>query len=137
MSNATNLPPTPDQPPDAAPPPDVPPDTPPDMITIHIRRRPLYEWLGWLIWLIVLGVLLEFCLVSFREHEGQAGVLAGALFLFLLLAGLIVEGMHQADLRSQYRQIAAPPPDQPLTDVLDFNPPALDDFTGDRDEHPR
>ena len=128
MSNATNLPPTPDQPPDA----------PPDMITIHIRRRPLYEWLGWLIWLIVLGVLLEFCLVSFREHEGQAGVLAGGLFLFLLLAGLIVEGMHQADLRSQYRPSAAPPSDQPMPDDgLDFNPPSLNDFTGDRDEHPR
>jgi hypothetical protein len=62
----------------------------PKFHTVRIRRRPLYEWLLWLVWLIALALLLEFVLSSLAEYERQAATLAGALFVGLLLAGLIV-----------------------------------------------
>jgi uncharacterized membrane protein YbjE (DUF340 family) len=84
------------------------------MITIRLRRRPLYEWLAWLVWLIVLLIILEYAIASFAEHEQQAGITAGALFTFLLTAGLIVEAVQQVESRSPYRQHnMAEPPEHP------------------------
>ena len=86
-----------------------------ERLTIRISKRPLYQWLAWFVWLIVLGILAEFALTSFAEHETQAGILAAALLAGVLLAGLIVEGMHhieQASIR-RYRS-----PDESETDDI-------------------
>ena len=80
-------------------------------ITIRIRRRPLYEWLLWLVWLILLAILGEFTLGSFAEQEPQAGITAGALFVCLLVAGLIVWAMQRAESHSPYRPPAPPEDD--------------------------
>ena len=67
----------------------------------RLRRRSLAEWCGWLIWLIMLGILLEYAVTSMAEDERQAGILAGVIALGLLFAGIIVEVMKGVDLRSQ------------------------------------
>jgi hypothetical protein len=82
----------------------TPAQEPEPEITIRIRRRPLYEWLFWLIWLILLAILSEFTLGSFAEQEPQAGITAGALFVCLLVAGLIVWAMQRAESHSPYRR---------------------------------
>lgn len=68
----------------------------------RLRRRSLAEWCGWLIWLIMLGILTEYAIASIAEDEHQAGVLAGVIALGVLLAGIIVEVMKGIDLRSRY-----------------------------------
>lgn len=83
------------------------PDDPDNLPSAEARavktRRPLYEWLAWGLWLITLGILLEFALTSFVEHETQAAVLASALMVGLLLAGLIVEAIQRIERASAYR----------------------------------
>lgn len=69
--------------------PEKPSDKSSRFFTVSIRRKPLYEWLLWGLWLLVLLVLLEFTLESRREYEWQAATLAGALFLIVLVAGMI------------------------------------------------
>ncbi len=74
----------------------------PDYYTFRLRRRSFTEWCGWLIWLIMLGILVEYAITSLSEDEPQAGILAGVIALGLLLAGIIVEFMKSVDLRSEY-----------------------------------
>ncbi|QPC84475.1 hypothetical protein G4Y79_08890 [Phototrophicus methaneseepsis] len=76
-----------------------------DHYVIRIRRRPLAAWMGWLLWLLMLGILLEYALTSFGEYEPQAGILAGALFCGLLLAGAIIGFVQTAEGRSKYRDL--------------------------------
>lgn len=68
----------------------------------YVRRRSLAEWLMWLIWLVILLILLDYSLVSFIEDEPQAGILSGAIFMGLLLAGMVVEVVKIIDRRSEY-----------------------------------
>lgn len=69
---------------------------------LRIRRRSLAAWMGWLIWLIALVILLEYAIASFREHEQQAGIIAGAIFVGLLIAGIIIEVVRSIEIRSPY-----------------------------------
>ncbi|MBK8027225.1 MAG: hypothetical protein IPK19_39000 [Chloroflexi bacterium] len=70
---------------------------------LRIRRRSTAEWLAWVLWIVLLAVLLEYSLGSFAEYEQQAGILAGALFVGLLIAGVIIHFMRGIDVRSPYR----------------------------------
>ncbi len=70
-------------------------------LSVRIRRRPLYEWLLWLVWLIALALLLEFALSSIAEYEPQAATLSGALFVGLLIAGLIVWFVRRVEAEEQ------------------------------------
>lgn len=70
---------------------------------IRVRRRSVREWLALILWLTALLVLLEFTISSRYEREGQAAVLAGALFVGLLLAGLIVQVMRGVEATSPLR----------------------------------
>lgn len=81
-------------------------------ITIRIRRRPLREWLAWWIWLVVLAILGEFALSSFAEQEVQAGITAGAIFVSLIVAGLIVWAIQRAEQHSPYRHLPDPDDDR-------------------------
>lgn len=74
--------------------------------TFRIRRRSCSSWMAWFLWGIVLFILLEYALSSFSEHEPQAGLLAGALFLGLLMAGLILEFVKIVESRSPYNNLA-------------------------------
>ena len=89
--------------PDLHPTPSATPHRTDSEITIRVRRRTLREWLAWLVWLILLGILGEFALTSFAEQEPQAGITAGALFMTLLIAGLIVWAIQRAENLSPYR----------------------------------
>ncbi len=73
-----------------------------DHYTFRLRRRSFAEWCGWLIWLIMLGILVEYGITSISEEEPQAGILAGVIAFGLLFAGIIVELMKSVDLRSEY-----------------------------------
>jgi hypothetical protein len=64
---------------------------------IRIKREPLYVWLGRLIWLICMVVLLEYALQSRQEREPQAAITAGALCLFLFIAGVLVEVVRHVE----------------------------------------
>lgn len=66
---------------------------------VRIRRRSAAEWCLWLLWLIALGLLAEFALTSFGEHERQAAILATMLALGWLFGGIIVEVMKSLALR--------------------------------------
>jgi hypothetical protein len=74
-----------------------PKDSPDDAQYIRIKREPLYVWLGRLVWLIGMAVLLEYALQSRQEREPQAAITAGALCLFLLIAGVIVEVVRHVE----------------------------------------
>jgi hypothetical protein len=72
-------------------------DSPDDTQYIRIKREPMYVWLGRLVWLIGMAVLLEYALQSRQEREPQAAITAGALCLFLLIAGVIVEVVRHVE----------------------------------------
>lgn len=84
------------------------PEQPPNDIdtrryhVLRLRRRPLAAWLAWLVWLIALVILLEYAFASFAEHERQAGIIAGAIFVGLLAAGIIIEVVRSIEIRSPY-----------------------------------
>jgi hypothetical protein len=73
---------------------------------IHLRRRSAREWLSGFSWLILLIVLLEYTLRSLDEHEPQAAVLAGALFLGLLIAGIVFQIVCSIESRNPYQNNA-------------------------------
>jgi hypothetical protein len=70
-------------------------------ITLRIRRRPWYAWLGWMLWLGMLAILLEFANASRREYETQAAVIALLAFLFVLVGGLVLGQMHRIEAEEQ------------------------------------
>lgn len=74
--------------------------TPPRYHHLRIRKRVLTEWLGWLLWILLLALLFEYTLTSIQEGEHQAAVLAGGLSVGLLAAGLIVNIMRGIDAHS-------------------------------------
>lgn len=51
--------------------------------------RPLWVWSAISTWVMVLAILLEYTLASLAELEPQAAILAGAIFIGLLMAGII------------------------------------------------
>lgn len=75
--------------------------TQPRYYHLRIRKRILTEWLGWLLWFLLLALLLEYTLTSIEERETQAAVLAGGLFFGLLAAGVIVNIMRGIDARGR------------------------------------
>ena len=68
----------------------------------RLRRYTFAEWCGWIIWIIALGILLEYALTSFAEDERQAGIVAGVIAFGLLLAKIIVEVMKNVNLHNKY-----------------------------------
>lgn len=66
-------------------------------IVVRIRRRPPHAWLSWLLWGLVLAVLLEYAVSSLYEHETQAAVIAGLVFIFVLSGGLIYGYMRRIE----------------------------------------
>ena len=72
---------------------------------IRIRRRSLAEWLAWLMWFIIIVIILEYVLVSFNDHETQAGIVASMMFVGLLVAGLIIEIMRTIESRNQHQDL--------------------------------
>lgn len=68
---------------------------------IRIKREPLYVWLTRLLWLIGLVLLLEYALQSHHEREPQAAITAGALWLVLLVAGVIVEVVRYVEAQPE------------------------------------
>lgn len=69
--------------------------------SVRIRRKPLYEWLLWCLWLTALLMLLEFTLASRSEYEWQAATLAGALFLIVLVGGVIAGVIRRIEAEEQ------------------------------------
>ncbi|MFW5708840.1 MAG: reductive dehalogenase [Chloroflexota bacterium] len=67
---------------------------------IQMRRRSLSEWLAGVVWIIVLFILLEYIFSSFQENEVQAAALAGALFIGVLLAGIITQIVRNVEARA-------------------------------------
>jgi hypothetical protein len=68
----------------------------------RLRRRSLAEWLAWLVWFVLLIVFLEYAITSFAEYERQAAIVAGAIFVGLLAAGIIIEVVKSIEIRSPY-----------------------------------
>lgn len=66
---------------------------------IRIKRESLHIWLGRLVWLMCMAMLLEYALQSRQEREPQAAITAGALCLFLFIAGVIVEIVRHVESR--------------------------------------
>ena len=77
----------------------------PDYFFLRIRRRPCASWMAWFLWLVALAILLEFSLASFAEREVQPGVVAGGMFVVLLMAGLIIEITKIIESHSVYRDV--------------------------------
>jgi hypothetical protein len=92
--------------------PSAPEPTPKNRPVFCLRRRSLAEWLAWLLWLMTLIIVLEYSLTSFREHERQAGILAGAMFIGLLLAGIIIEVIKNVEIYSPYHDLSDQPPEE-------------------------
>jgi 4-hydroxybenzoate polyprenyltransferase len=61
----------------------------------------LYEWLLWIVWFIVLILLAEYTLGSRREMEWQAATLSSALFLIVLLGGVITGVIRRIEAQDQ------------------------------------
>jgi len=72
--------------------------------TLRLRRRNRSEWIAILIWILLLGILLEFAVISVQESAPQAAVLGSALFVGLLGAGIIVQIMRGVEARHEHRQ---------------------------------
>lgn len=108
-----------------------------DEHVIRIRREPLYVWLARLVWLIGLIVLLEYALASRQEREPQAAITAGALFLVILLAGVITEIVRHIESQPESRMMREMAREQSLNDRIDtsrdtlHHPPSIADNTGD------
>lgn len=110
---------------------------------IRIRREPLYVWLARFTWVIVMILLLEYALKSHQEHEPQAAITAGALFLIMLLAGVIVEVVRHVESQPESRllrdmaranQAAARNAEREHTAITDVTSNKhMTDFTGDKD----
>lgn len=77
------------------------PDRDPDFFSVRIRRKPLYEWLLWIVWGFTLFLLAEYALASRREFEWQAATLATALFVIVLLGGLITGLIKRIEAQDQ------------------------------------
>ncbi len=73
----------------------------------RLRRYTFAEWCGWIIWLMALGILLEYAITSFAEDERQAGVVAGVIAFGLLLAKIIIEVMKTVDLNNKYHNTSS------------------------------
>ncbi len=71
--------------------------------TIYLRRRTRVEWLAIVIWIIILGILFEFAFRSVSENAHQAAILASALLLGLLMAGIIVQIVRGVEAQSRYQ----------------------------------
>lgn len=99
-----------------------------DYHVVRLRKRSCSEWMAIVIWLIVLGVLLEYAWSSIWENEDQAAILAGALFLGLLVAGMIVQLIRSVEARSLYRNVAPPQ----LTPMRSGN--GVDEYEQEREE---
>jgi hypothetical protein len=70
-------------------------------ITRRVRRRALHERLRWLVWGVALLVLLEFAIASHQEQEWQAATIAGALFLVILVAGILANTIWRIEAEEQ------------------------------------
>jgi 4-hydroxybenzoate polyprenyltransferase len=74
-------------------------------IAIRIRRRPLHVWLSWLLWGLALVVSLEYAVTSLYEHEIQAAVIAGLVFIFLMGGGLVYGQMRRIEIEERDRDL--------------------------------
>lgn len=59
-------------------------------ITINIKKRPLIEWLLWLIWAIILVFIFQNATSSGTELEPRAATIFWVSFVVWLLAGGVV-----------------------------------------------
>jgi archaellum biogenesis protein FlaJ (TadC family) len=94
--------------------PGEPPPQDPLYYTFRLRRRSFAEWCGWFLWLLAIGILVEFAVTSMAEYERQAGIVAAVIALGLLFAGIIVEVMRTSELRRLHDDVSPignePPP---------------------------
>jgi hypothetical protein len=58
--------------------------------TIHIARRPWYEWVLWAIWLFLEIFLLQNAIASGAEFEPHAATIFWISLGVLLLGGIVV-----------------------------------------------
>ncbi|HOA25634.1 MAG: hypothetical protein WBH90_08770 [Aggregatilineales bacterium] len=68
------------------------------------------SWRGWLVlamWVVVLIIFLEYAVRSVQEREIQAAVIAGIVFVFLLLGGLVLLTLRriEADERENWQMM--------------------------------
>ena len=61
-----------------------------DTISIKIKKRPIYEWLLWLVWLFVLVFVYQNAWASGAELEPRAATILWVSFVVWLLAGGVV-----------------------------------------------
>ncbi|WP_162909674.1 hypothetical protein [Aggregatilinea lenta] len=102
--------------------------SPPDYV-LKVEHAPLYVWLARLTWVIILIVLLEFDVTSWQEREPHAAILATALLIVLLLAGILVEVVRHVEARSPYNRSASRyelPDDEPVDDLDASFPASMD-----------
>jgi hypothetical protein len=59
-------------------------------ISIHIRKRPLLEWLLWAIWAFILVFIYQNARASGVELEPRAATILWVSFVVWLLAGGVV-----------------------------------------------
>lgn len=67
----------------------------------RLRRRSLAERLLWLVWALLLLLLLDFAVTNQQEHEWQAATIAGALFLVILVGGIIANAVWRIEAEDQ------------------------------------
>jgi hypothetical protein len=61
-----------------------------DNISINIKKRPLLEWLLWLVWAFILVFILQNARASGAELEPRAATILWVSFVVWLLAGGVV-----------------------------------------------
>ena len=61
-----------------------------EKFTIEIKKRPVYEWLFWVIWVIGLVFVFQNAKASGVELEPRAATILWVSFIVWLLAGVVI-----------------------------------------------
>lgn len=61
-----------------------------EKFTIEIKKRPVYEWLFWVIWVIGLVFVFQNAQASGVELEPRAAGILWVTFVVWLLAGVVI-----------------------------------------------
>lgn len=57
---------------------------------LELKPRPWYEWLGWVVWLLLEIFLLQNALGSQAELQSTAATIFWVMFIVFLIAGAVV-----------------------------------------------
>ena len=61
-----------------------------EKMTIEIKKRPWYEWLLWVVWLLAEIFTLQNAIASGAELEPRAAMLFWVIFFVLMVVGGVI-----------------------------------------------